>query len=350
MLAERLPASAIALGAPRLIVIVDTEEAFDWTKSHSRSASNVAHIAEQARAQQIYERYHLRPIYVVDYPVATQEIGYRPLREWLEDNRCEVGAHLHPWVNPPFDEELCPRNTYPGNLSPELERAKLSRLTEAVEENFHVRPKVYKAGRYGIGPATDATLDQLGYQVDVSVVPQTDFGAVEGPDFRGIEVDPFWFGPSYRLLEIPLTVGWYGLMRRQGAGLQRLLMTDLGMALHLPGIFARLGLFERIRLTPEGMIFAELKRLTDTMLAMGKRVFCLSYHSPSLVAGNTPYVRDDADRARFLRLIEQYCEYFFGACGGAPSTPRELYDLLRAGSAGDLTAVQRKQVMTATPG
>lgn len=330
MLADRLPASSINLDSPRLLVVVDTEESFDWTKPHSRSATDVVHIAQQEQAQRIYERYHLRPTYVVDYPVATQEAGYRPLVGWLQDRRCEVGAHLHPWVNPPFDEEVCVRNTYPGNLPLDLEREKLSRLSDVIEKNLRVRPKIYKAGRYGIGPATASILDRLGYQIDLSVVPHTDFSADGGPDFRGFACDPFWFDSSRRLLEIPLSVDWFGLLRRYGEMLQPLFMSERGERLHLPGILARLGLLERIRLTPEGTVFPELERLTNTMLVAGKRVFCLTYHSPSLVPGNTPYVRDDADRAQFLRLIEQYCEYFFGACGGAPSTPSELYGLLCA--------------------
>src|SRR5579864_5174288 len=139
-------------GAPKLLVVVDTEEEFDWSKPHSRAQIQVDHIRHQNRAQAILERYSVCPTYVVDYPVATQEAGYRPLREWLTDRRCHIGAHLHPWVNPPFSEELSARNTYPGNLSPALERDKLARLTEAIENNFGKRPRVYRAGRYGIGP------------------------------------------------------------------------------------------------------------------------------------------------------------------------------------------------------
>src|SRR3546814_4149526 len=41
-----------------------------------------------------------------------------------------------------------------GNLPPELEHAKLAALTEAIAGAFGARPVVYKAGRYGVGPAT----------------------------------------------------------------------------------------------------------------------------------------------------------------------------------------------------
>jgi hypothetical protein len=317
------------MAAPKLLVVVDTEEAFDWSKPHSRAQTNVEHVVHQDRAQAIFGRYGVRPTYVVDYPVASQAAGYGPLRDWLAAGKCQIGTHLHPWVNPPFNEEVCARNSYPGNLPPALEREKLARLTDIIEENFGARPTIYKAGRYGIGPATPAILDDLGYDIDTSVVPLTSFRADGGPDFTTFDVEPFWL--STRVLEIPLTVTWSGQLGRYGRALQPSLMSAMGMRLHLPGIAARLRLLERIRLTPEGASFAELKRLTDAMLAGGKRLFVFTYHSPSVVPGNTPYVRDERELRQFLGCIEQFCDYFFGACGGAAATPAEIRALHKDG-------------------
>lgn len=310
--------------APKLLVVVDTEEEFDWSKPHSRAETRVDHIKQQGRAQSIFERYGVRPTYVVDYPIASQESGYRLLREWLVDGKCQIGAHLHPWVNPPFDEELSVRNSYPGNLPAALEKEKLARLTDMIEANFGRRPTVYRAGRYGIGPATGAILEELGYEVDTSVVPFTDFRRDHGPDFSAFDGGPFWFGPRGRILELPLTVAWHGQLSALGMRLQPSLMSNLGLWLHLPGLLARLQLLERIRLTPEGASFEELKRLTDTMIAAGERLFVFSYHSPSVVPGNTPYVRDESELQRFLGVIERYCDYFRGVCGGEGSTPHEV--------------------------
>jgi peptidoglycan/xylan/chitin deacetylase (PgdA/CDA1 family) len=312
------------VGAPKLLVVVDTEEEFDWSKPHSRAETRVDHMRHQDRAQAIFERYNIAPTYVVDYPVASQEMGFRALREWLVEGKCHIGAHLHPWVNPPFDEELSARNSYPGNLPAALEREKLRRLTELIAENFGRRPTIYRAGRYGIGPATGSILEELGYEIDTSVVPSTDFRRDGGPDFSNFDVDPFWFGPSRQVLEVPLTVAWHGYLNGLGMRLQPSLMSDIGLRLHLPGVFARLGLLERIRLTPEGASFAELKRLVDVMLAAGKWLFVFSYHSPSVFPGNTPYVRDDAELQRFLALINQFCTYFCGDCGGEGTTPDEI--------------------------
>lgn len=306
-------------------MVVDTEEEFDWGQPFSRSATQVSHIKEQYRAQRILQRYGIKPLYAVDFPVASQEQAYRPLREWLENGQCDIGAHLHPWVNPPDEEELSARNSFPGNLPEPLEREKLKRLTDTITTNFGRRPTAYRAGRYGIGPATGRILEELGYQLDTSVVPFTNFGDMAGPDFSAATPDPFWFGPTGGILEVPLTVGRCGILRRRGDAVQPALMSGVGSRFHLPGLFARLGLFERIRLTPEGVSFAELKRLTDTLLASGKCLFVFSYHSPSVVPGNTPYVRDEAQLQRFLGVIDRYCEYFMTVCGGVGSTLEGVY-------------------------
>jgi hypothetical protein len=50
------------------------------------------------------------------------------------------------------------------------------------------------------------------------------------------------------------------------------------------------------------------------------------------VPGNTPYVRNDAELQNFLRLIEQYCEYFFGVCGGEGTSAPEIWGAHRVRS------------------
>ena len=309
-------------------MVVDTEEEFDWRKPFARSATQVSHIKDQHRAQRILQRYGIKPLYAVDFSVASQEEAYRPLREWLEAGLCDIGAHLHPWINPPDEEDLSPRNSFPGNLPEQLEREKLRRLTDTIAANFGHQPRIYRAGRYGIGPATGKILEELGYRLDTSVVPFTDFRDMGGPDFSSATPDPFWFGPTGGILEVPLTVGRCGILRHQGDAVQPALMSGLGTQFHLPGVFARLGLFERIRLTPEGVSLVELKRLTDTLLASGNRIFLLSYHSPSVAPGNTPYVRDEPELQRFLGVIDRYCEYFMTTCGGVGGTLDVTYETL----------------------
>ena len=310
--------------SPLLSVVVDTEEEFDWAKPLTRERTGVGHIRSQLRAQNVYARFGLRPTYVIDYPVATQPAGFEPLQEWAQAGACEIGTHLHPWVSPPFDEPVNNRNSYPGNLPASLERAKLRHLTEAIEQRFGRRPTVYRAGRYGYGPNTATILAELGYQVDTSVVPRTDFGPDEGPDFSDCGIDPSWIDRKGGLLEVPLSVGWTGLLAAAGPWLQPFCRTQHAQKLRLPGMLARAGLFERIRLSPEGITFDELRRLTLALFARGYRVFNFSYHSPSLEPGHTPYVRSADDLDRLVGTIERYLEFFFGELSGQATTLEDV--------------------------
>ncbi len=99
-------------GPPILIVSIDTESEFDWNGPFLRTQTSVRNVRYQSMAQEIFDRYGVRPIYLVDYAVATQPEAYLPLREIFQSKRCEIGAHLHPWITPPFLEELGARASF----------------------------------------------------------------------------------------------------------------------------------------------------------------------------------------------------------------------------------------------
>ena len=313
-----------AAQVPLLAVVVDTEAEFDWVTSRSRRAVGVSSVKALRRAQPIFERYHVRPTFVVDYPVSTIPEGYEVIRDLHRSGLCEVGAHLHPWDTPPFVEDITDRNSYPGNLAPAVEREKLVRLTAAIVENIGVRPRIYKAGRYGLGLATPGILAELGYEIDTSILPGTDLRREFGPDFSGCPAHPCWFGTDPALLEVPMSVGYAGLLAGFPALARPLATHPFLKALHLPGVLARLRLIDRIVLTPEGITFDEQRRLTRAMLRRGHRVFSLTFHSPSLAPGSTPYVRDGAQLQSFLKRIEQYLAFFTGEIGGRAATPLEI--------------------------
>ena len=309
---------------PMLTVVVDTEAEFDWVSSKTRRAAGVASVKALRRVQPLFERYTVRPTLVVDYPVSTIPEGYDVIRDLHRSGLCEIGAHLQPWDAPPFVEKITERNSYAGNLPPELEREKLVRLTAAIVENIGVQPRIYKAGRYGVGPATARLLGELGYEIDASVLPGTDLRRHLGPDFSKCPAHPYWFGANFALLEVPMSVGYTGVLAGFPAMARLLTTHPVPNKLRLRGVLARLRLLDRIVLTPEGITFEEHRRLTRAMLRRGHRVFSLTFHSPSLAPGNTPYVRDDAQLQSFLRRIEQYLEFFMTEVGGQAVTPFEI--------------------------
>ena len=147
---------------PILTVVIHTEEEFDWDKPHDRNATGVAHMRHIHRAQAVFDEFGIVPNYVVDYPIATKREAFEPLKAFADSGRALIGAHLHPWVSPPFDEEVNARNSFPGNLPRALEYEKLRVLTEQITTTFGTRPLTYLAGRYGFGPNTGEILEDAG--------------------------------------------------------------------------------------------------------------------------------------------------------------------------------------------
>jgi glycosyltransferase involved in cell wall biosynthesis len=320
---------------PLLTAIIDTEADFDWRGPFMREGHGTASILHQQRTQRLFDRYGVKPTYLIDYPVATDPEACRVLKRFLDDGRADIGIQLHPWTNPPFDELLCERNSYPSNLSKSLQRAKIERLIEAVERHLGIEPKVFKAGRYGFNDDTADLLEELGLEIDTSVVPFTDFRQVMGPNFETAPQRPFWFGRERRLLELPVTRNLCGLLGQSlGPRILPIIQSRIGTACHLPGLLARSGLLDRLTLTPEGMALDDLKRLTRTLQKRGERLFTFVFHSPSVASGNTPYVRNDRELKAFLARIDGYLKFFTQDLGGEGRSALELRDELLAETTG----------------
>ncbi len=309
---------------PLLIVVIDTEEEFDWTKGFSSDNNTAESMRYITRIQNVFDDFGIKPVYVMDYPIASQPVGYEPLQRIFSDKRCEIGSHLHPWVNPPLKEEVNRFNSFPGNLSRELETSKLCNLGEVIQEHFGIYPRIYKAGRYGIGPHTQSILEELGYQVDLSLCPYMDYSPEGGPNFSMCTPNPFWFGNTKKMLELPLTVGYSGLARKWGHGIHTWASSPNVSALHAIGIFARLRIVDKIWLSPEGYRTSEHIKLAKDLFADGLRVFSFAFHSPSVEPGHTPYVRTEDDLKKFLRRCSKFFEFFMKELNGQPTTPLEV--------------------------
>lgn len=275
----------------RFLLTVDTEEEFDWTRPLAREGHGLEHVPMLATFQAFCENEGVVPVYLVDWLIACSQVAVEILRGPLAAGKAEIGVQLHPWVNPPFDEEVTPVNSFAGNLPPELERGKFTSLRDAIERNFGVAPAIYRAGRYGVGPNTAGILREGGIAIDTSVRAKFDYSQAGGPNFRSHPLTPYWLDEERRLLELPLTTVFWGLLRRQGDALY----PALWRTPRLRGLLARVGMLERIPLTPEGVSVDEAIRGIDMALDDGLPLLVFSFHSPSLGAGHTPYVRNADD-------------------------------------------------------
>lgn len=279
------------------MLFIDTEEEFDWSAPFSRSSTRVTATGGMARCQDYLSAAGVRPVYLTDYPVLDSDRVVDMIGQWLADETADVGAHLHPWVNPPLVESLSPFNSFVGNLPEMVEGAKLAALCDHMERRVGLRPIVYRAGRYGVGPNTARLLVRHGFELDVSVRSGFDYSDEGGPDFRGMPVRPYRTGPDGRLLELPLSTAYTGHLRPFGSTLDRLAQPHP----HAAAMLSRLGLFSRVPLTPEGVTPAQCRAAIDALIDNGLAVMSFSFHSPTVEPGNTPYVRNGHDLDSFYR-------------------------------------------------
>ena len=223
-----------------MTVIVDTEEEFDWGAPFDRQNRSVDNIAHQYLAQEIFRKHNIIPTYCIDYPVVENDTAVEILRAWADQGSCIIGTHLHPWVTPPNDEDVNRVNSYAGNLTYELEKKKLTLLTDYIEQRLGHRPVIFKAGRYGVGPNTGRILKELGYKVDCSVVADTNFSEDHGPNFIGLPTQPYWFDvDDEKILELPNIRGYDGLLARWGSFLYPKIAGATGLRSVMAGILAK---------------------------------------------------------------------------------------------------------------
>ncbi len=288
---------------PLCTMVVDAEEAFDWTRPLPGTRHSTANLHNLDVLHDILDTYGLVPAYLLTYPMLADEAAVRTLRRLRERGRCVLGVQLHTWVTPPFEGEGGTRMSYSGNLSASLEERKLVALRCRFVERFGTAPTVFRNGRYGFGTRTAGLLEEHGFEIDTSVAPRTDFRAQGGPDYTGLDCIPFRFGTGRRLLELPLcrsVVGWGG---DAGTAAYRALTTRRTAArarrTWLGALLTRAHCAERITLSPEGNDLGAMRRLVRGLLARGQPLLALSFHSSSMTVGGSPYVQSRAELHEF---------------------------------------------------
>lgn len=297
----------------RFIVSIDTEED-NWYRSRQRvTLDNIGELRRQAR---FFDRLGIRPTYFTTYHVARDARAADVIRD--VSHGAEIGAHLHPWNTPPLSEAFTPRNSMLKNLPAELQEQKLQALTETLEHAFGARPRGFRAGRYGLGGETVGVLVRGGYTVDSSVTPFVTWKTFDdGPSFDGAPLDIYRLTPDRdvtlpahdgALTEVPLSCGFSRGPFAMWGRVRRALDTAALRRLRLVGLAARTGLCKRIMLSPELASDADMLTLSRRLLERGVGHLHLSWHSPSLKPGLSPFTRTAADVDRLYATVEAYLE------------------------------------------
>jgi hypothetical protein len=230
---------------------------------------------------------------------------------------------MHPWRCPPVreitgkDYQYLP---YPHEYPDEDIRAKLDALTHAIQENLGVRPKSYRAGRWGFDTRHIGILEELGYAVDSSVTPKMVWkdtpglpNGEGGPDFSHSDVRPHFFGrekdveAAIPLLEVPVTILYpFGLFNKWNV--KSKFFTN-NPNIWFRRVFSRLGLMPQW-LRPYGFMKTKdmvriYKRAKDIQLPCANMMF----HSNELMPGGSPYHPDEHAVELLYRKMERFFEY-----------------------------------------
>jgi hypothetical protein len=297
-----------------LVVSIDTEED-NWDAA--RSGITVRNIRGLARQHAFLRRIGVRATYFTNYAVARDPSAAALLRELRDDGGVELAAHLHPWNTPPLDERFDARATMLKNLRPELQRAKIETLTNALGDAFSEAPNAFRAGRWGIDAAGIAALIDAGYAIDSSVIPFLDWRRVaDGPDHRGAPLQPYRLDgrgdvrvpASEGLLEMPASCAF--TRRPFGAWNQFYTIAESITAPWFPfaPLMRKTGVVRRIGLTPETHDVRDLLAVSRCIVDAGCRYLHLFWHSPTMTPGLSPFVKDASQLDAFYDSIGRYVD------------------------------------------
>jgi len=306
---------------PVLIVTVDVEEEGLWDGKFPQSGNTVQNVRGLGRFQDVCDSFGIRPTYLVTAPVVQNDRSATMLQAVLNADRCEIGAHLHPWCTPPLDGPVDTRTSFMCNIPEQAQREKLQWLTDEIETRFSTRPTSFRAGRYGLDAVGARLLSELGYGVDSSVVPFFDYSAEGGPDFSTAPYEPYRIAPDDIcrpddegiLCEVPVSVGFSQTDFARAHALRRRAAHRLMRPLRTVGILDRLDIARRIKFSPEQADGKRLRQLADAYIANAAPVLVMMLHSSSLLPGFSPYAASPEDLDEIYQRLQATFDYCLNA-------------------------------------
>jgi len=290
------------------IITVDTEGDDIWSRPHEITTRNASFLP---RFQSLCERFGYRPVYLVNYEMATCPQLVEFGRDLLKRDAGEIGMHLHAWNSPPLIPLTDDDSRYQPYLieyPDEVMKEKIRFMTRLLEERFERRIVSHRAGRLGFDGRYAAMLLEEGYLVDCSVTPGVDWSTTlgapsgaGGPDYRAFPYHPYFLTPAdiarpahHGLLEVPVTIGTSGLYRA----------APWAYRLPLAGpIFNRISPRHSWACPGENGL-AGMQRAARA--ARAQRAVCVEFlvHSSELMPGGSPRFRASAAVERLYASLE----------------------------------------------
>ncbi len=308
-----------------LVVTIDTEE--DMPKWRPEPVTTVKNINSLPQVNEMFQHYDVRPTYLVDRPVLSDETACKTIENLSRQNNCEIGMHLHSWNTPPImteEKEGKPTvlNLYPG----EIQRQKIISLHNYFIQRLGIAPTSYRAGRYGLTLESLETLAELGYQADSSIAPLRDYSDYGVPNFKNNNYKPFWIKTcaGKNLLEVPITIA---LVTRLSESFKKIYFSIPDWT-KIKGAMYRFNLARLIWLRPTNYNYKEMRQVAEFIMKKEKSpVFNIMFHSSELYPGAFPYNKTESDVASFTDRLFKIIDFFIKECGLTGITLSEFAQL-----------------------
>ena len=285
------------------VITIDTEPDCDtrWIRSNPLKFDSIS-FGVKSILQPLFDKYNVKPVYFVSPEVIGDSKSLEILKVISDDNRCEIGNHLHgEYVEPEkdfykydgtnSDKYIC--FDYDDNI----EFEKIKNYDRQLTEAFNKKPTSFRAARYGADTNTIRSLSKLGYTVDSSVTPNIDWSKQNGPNFRSFKDQPYLVDmqdfskedKGSKVLEIPITVGKKRFF-------------------FLPDKW-----FFYRWLRPTHMFVWEQKKMIDDFIQKNKDrsdvVLCITFHSMEVIPKATPFVRTWFESKMLVKRLEKTIRY-----------------------------------------
>jgi hypothetical protein len=312
----------------KVLMTVDTEEAWDWSGPYPTSNFSIEHISRLFEFQAVCDEYCIRPTYFTNHAVMADRSSAQIMADLARHEGVEVGMHIHPWATPPYKigHILTARETYLHNACMDDIRMRLDAVYNALGA-AGIRPTSFRGGRYSSGGEIHRFLHEKGFVAECSVVPYTAWSEDGAPDFRHRDVYPVRLTPSRPdgapLWEIPLSMGFTRRPFGTWAAAFRFVEGSPLRHFRVIGIAERLGILRRVWLNFE--VNDPFDWMPFLLLLQRMNVPCVTFtvHSSSLFAGPGPYTRTVEDEKRIFDQIARVFRQLNELNGFEPATASE---------------------------
>lgn len=153
------------MSRPIVAITIDTEE--DNWGHYGWEGATTKNILELGRVQEVFEKWGARPTYLTSYAPVNNARSVAAMGELAALESVEIGAHCHPWNTPPRTREGATYSMMTRD-DRETNRAKILSVLNQIEAELGVRPCVFRAGRWALGPAVSEALADSGVEIDCS--------------------------------------------------------------------------------------------------------------------------------------------------------------------------------------